>query len=66
MYAHLSTSASTLLEEAIVYTHSATGTIEAIPPLKDTQSSEFARLTLNLAGDVPAGGERPEQSGLAM
>ena len=54
MYAHLSTSPGTLLEEAIVYTNHATATTETIPPLEDTQSSKFARLTLNLArhGDV--------------
>ena len=56
MYAHLSTSPDSLLEEVIVYTHSRVdGFDEPMPPLKSDQDSAPARFLFNLArhGDPP-------------
>ena len=50
MYAHLSTSPTTFLDEAIVYTYkSLDGYDEPIPPLRQNQDSRVGRLVLNLA-----------------
>lgn len=50
MYAHLSTSPSSFLREAIVYTHRRTVLPgDAVPPLRQGQDSRVARLVLNLA-----------------
>ena len=50
MYAHLSTSPTTFLDEAIVYTYkSLDGHDEPIPPLRQNQDSRVGRLVLNLA-----------------
>ena len=50
MYAHLSTSPRTFLDEAIVYTYSRVDDDgEPIPPLRQDQDSRVARLVLNLA-----------------
>jgi FAD/FMN-containing dehydrogenase len=50
MYAHLSTSPGSLLEEAIVYTYGRTGSDEGpVPALRDEQGSGVGRLVLNVA-----------------
>jgi FAD/FMN-containing dehydrogenase len=50
MYAHLSTSPRTFLDEAIVYTYRAVdGDPAPIPPLREQQDSRVGRLVLNLA-----------------
>lgn len=50
LYAHLSTSPGSFLEEAIVYTHRRAGpSAEPLPPLRQSQDSRVARLVLNLA-----------------
>ncbi len=50
MYAHLSTSPGSLLEEAIVYTYARTGSDEGpVPALRDDQGSGVGRLVLNVA-----------------
>ena len=51
-YAHLSTSPSSLLDQAIVYTHHDVPSYpvtEPMPPLRSQQDSRFGRLILNLA-----------------
>lgn len=51
-YAHLSTSPSSLLDQAIVYTHHEIPdypVAEPMPPLRSQQNSRFGRLMLNLA-----------------
>lgn len=49
MYAHLSTSPSGFLEEAIVYTFRRLDAPESIPPLRPHGDSRVARLVFNLA-----------------
>ncbi|QNN52352.1 FAD-binding oxidoreductase [Nocardioides mesophilus] len=50
MYAHLSTSPSSFLQEAIVYTYERIeGYDEPMPPLREEQDSRVARLVLNVA-----------------
>lgn len=50
MYAHLSTSPSSFLDEAIVYTYERVDVRgEQVPPLREDQDSGAARLVLNLA-----------------
>lgn len=49
MYAHLSTSPSSFLDEAIVYTYERLDTAEPVPPLREDQDSGVARLVLNVA-----------------
>ena len=50
MYAHLSTSPASFLEEAIVYTYRSEPDADVdIPPLRATQNSRVGRLVLNLA-----------------
>ena len=50
MYAHLSTSPGSFLEEAIVYTYRSDPDADVdIPPLRATQNSRVGRLVLNLA-----------------
>jgi len=50
LYAHLSTSPKTFMDEAIVYTYSSiSDDTDAIPPLRQEQDSRIGRLVLNLA-----------------
>lgn len=50
MYAHLSTSPSTFMDEAIVYTYErGDGYREPMPPLRQARDSRVARLVLNVA-----------------
>ncbi len=50
MYAHLSTSPKTFMDQAIVYTYKRVdGDGEPIPPLRQSQDSRVGRLVLNLA-----------------
>ena len=49
MYAHLSTSPGSLLEEAIVYTYERGPADEPVPPLREQGDSSGARFVLNLA-----------------
>ncbi len=50
MFAHLSTSPSSFLEEAIVYTYERIdGYDEPMPPLREEQDSRIARMVLNVA-----------------
>ncbi len=56
-YTHLSTSPSTLLDEAIVYTYTRLEAAEPVPQLQARSSDRFGRLVLNLArtGDLGQG-----------
>jgi FAD/FMN-containing dehydrogenase len=50
MYAHLSTSPGTFMEEAIVYTYArVAGPPEPVPPLREQANSPGARFVLNMA-----------------
>lgn len=56
MYAHLSTSPRTFMQEAIVYSYARTGDVpEEVPPLREQADSAVARFVLNMARTGPVG-----------